>query len=218
MTGAPRRGVGGVALGLIALSSCHWRPLAPADAESRLRAQLQAISQLREVLPGGEALELHQLRFTEVVISLHGDVAEVLANAGASGSFGEASLQYTGTERLLLHREGDGYVGPLVPSLTGVLEALARRQRAIATEDRVAILDLAASDYRDGSVDRARLAPLFSTLWPTVERAQPNALAVRVDHDRAAVSLRFEGDGGSRTHTLALERDVKLWRYSAGLL
>jgi hypothetical protein len=179
---------------------------------------LQGTSQLRERLPGGEELDLRELHFREVVVALHGDLAEVLAQVEASGRFGGASLRYVGSERLTLHRESEGYAGPLLPALTGVLTAIAQRQQALAAQDPAALIALAASDYRDGSVDRARLGSLVPTLWPAVERDWPGALAVRVDHDRASVSLRFDGDGGRRTHTLALEVEAKSWRYSAGLL
>jgi hypothetical protein len=203
---------------LLALASCPSRLLTPADGESRVRAQLQATTQLHEQLAGGDALELRQLRFSEVVVALQGDDAEVLAHAEASGTFRGAELNYVGSERFVLRHGANGYTGTLLPALLGVLTAVAQRQDAIARQDSAALLALAASDYREGSVDRSRLAPLFTTLWPTVERAPPSAMAVRVDHDRAVVSLHFEGDGGTRTHTLALENETKSWRYSAGLL
>jgi len=212
---APRRV--GVPL-LLALAACSSRLLSPADGESRVRAQLRATSQLHEQLAGGETLDLRQLRFSEVVVALRGDSAEVLAHAEASGTFQGADLQYVGSERFVLRRGADSYSGTLLPALLGVLTAVAQRQDAIARQDSAALLALAASDYREGSVDRARLTPLFPTLWPSVERGPPSALAVRVDSDRAGVSLRFDGDGGSRTHTLALESEAKSWRYSAGLL
>lgn len=208
---------GAGALFLLTLAACPGS-LSATDAETRLRNQLQATGELREHLRGGETLDLRKLHFSDVVIAMHGDVAEVLAHAEATGSVGDVSLQYVGSERLLLNRQGDGYVGRLLPALVGVLEAVAERQRAISAQDQAALLALAAADYRDGSVDRARLGSLFDTLWPTVERTAPNALAVRVDRDRAVVSLHFEGDGGSHTHTLVLESEAKTWRYSAGLL
>jgi hypothetical protein len=205
-----------LALSILALTSCPGQSLS--REESRVRAQLQATSQLHDRLPSGQALDLDELRFSEVVVAPQGDLAEVLAHVEGSGSFGGASLHYIGSERLLLHREGNGYVGPLLPALFGVLTAVAERQRAILDGDQTALIALAASDYHDGSVDRDRLAPLFTVLWPTVDRAQPSALAVRVDHDRAVVSSSRPGDGGSHTHTLTLEKVVKTWRYSAGLL
>jgi hypothetical protein len=212
--------VGLVAAGalLLATAGCPSHLLSPADAESQLRAKLQATPQLREQLPGGGTLELHALQFSEVVVALHGHSAEVLAHVEARGEFEGAPLQYLGSERLILTATPTGFTGDLVPALSGVLEAMVQRQRAIAAEDRTALIALAASDYRDGSVDRDRLESLFPTLWPTVERGSPNAVAVRVDGDRALVSLRFEGDGGSHTHTLALQNVGKSWRYSAGLL
>jgi hypothetical protein len=213
-----RRGAGfqSLPLFILALTSCPGQSVS--REESRLRAQLQATSQLHDRLPSGQSLDLDELRFSEVVVALRGDRAEVLAHVEGSGSFGGASLHYIGSERLLLHREGNGYAGPLLPALFGVLAAVAERQRALLAGDETTLIALAASDYHDGSVDRDRLAPLFATLWPTVDRAEPSSLAVRVDHDRAVVSLSHSGDGGSHTHTLTLEKDVKTWRYSAGLL
>jgi hypothetical protein len=183
-----------------------------------VRAQLQATSQLHERLPSGTSVDLDELRFTEVVVAIHGDLADVLAHVEGSGSFGGASLHYVGSERLVLHREGKGYAGPLLPALFGVLAAVTERQRTIAAGDEAALIALAADDYRDGSVDRGHLRSLFATLWPTVDRAQPTALAIRVDHDHAVVSLTVAGDGGTHTHTLTLEKEAKTWRYSAGLL
>ena len=183
-----------------------------------MRAHLAATTQLRAQLPGGGTLDLRALQFSEIVVAVHDTGAEVLAHIEARGEFEGTPLQYLGSERMVLKHTRDGFAGDLVPALAGVLQAIAQRQRAIAAEDRAALIALAASDYRDGSVDRERLDSLFPTLWPTVERASPIAIAVRVDGDRALVSLRFEGDGGSRTHTLALQTAGKSWRYSAGLL
>jgi hypothetical protein len=183
-----------------------------------LRAQLQSTTRLREQLAAGGALDLETLRFTEVTVSLHGNLADVLAHADASGRFAGASIHYTGSERLAVRREAEGFSGIELPALKGVLEALAKRQRAIEGGDDAALMALAADDYRDGSVDRARLASSLSTLWPGVERAAPSSLAVRVDGDRASVSLRFDRDGASHTHTVALHSEAKCWLFSAGLL
>jgi hypothetical protein len=215
----PKAGVEWVVAGaLLATAACPSHLLSPADTESQVRAHLTATTHLREKLPGGETLELRGLQFSEVVVSVHDSGAEVLTHVEARGEFEGTPLQYLGSERLILTHTGDGFSGDLVPALAGVLQAVAQRQRAIAAEDRTALIALAASDYRDGSVDRERLDSLFPTLWPTVERGSPSAIAVRVDGERAVVSLRFEGDGGSRTHTLGLQNAGKSWRYSAGLL
>jgi hypothetical protein len=202
---------------LLLLGACN-RPSQTAQAERRVQVLLDANSHLNERLPGGGSLVLDELRFSEVSVAIHDDAAEVLARVEASGNSEGIPLQYLGSEHLLLQRAAGGYRGELVPALVGVLDALQRRQQAIAASDRDALMALAAADYRDGSVDRARLPSLVATLWPTLERARPAAMMIRVDADRAVVSLRFDVDGGSRAHTLELRKDAKIWRYSAGLL
>jgi hypothetical protein len=202
---------------VLLLGACS-RPSHTDQAERRVRVLLDANTHLNERLPGGGSLVLDDLRFSEVNVAIHDDTAEVLARVEASGSAEGVPLQYLGSEHLVLQHAAGGYRGELVPALVGVLDALQRRQQAIAASDRDALVALAASDYRDGSVDRAGLPQLLATLWPTVERARPVAMAIRVDPDRAVVSLRFDADGGSRAHTLELRKDAKIWRYSAGLL
>jgi hypothetical protein len=200
------------------LVACPERLLAADDTESGARAYLQGTTRLRQALGPGDVLDLDALRFTEITVSPQGSNADALVHAEGSGHFQGAVVHYTGNERLRLQRTTDGFSGAALPALEGVLVAVARRQRAIDARDGAALIALAAEDYRDGSVDRARLSPLLPTLWATVEPGAPAALAVRVDGDRASVSLRFDLDGGSRTHTLALENAAKSWRFSAGLL
>jgi hypothetical protein len=199
------------------LAACPDRLLAPADPESALRAQLDRTTSLHRSLAGGEDLDLEKLRFSEVIVSLHGDVADVLLHAEAAGRLAGAPLHYVGSERLALRRTGSGFSPLSLPALEGVLDALEARQRALEARDAAALLALAAEDYREGSVDRARLATLLAAP-AMLDPAAPSSLAVRVDGDRATVSLSFASDGGRGTHILALENVAKSWRFSAGLL
>jgi hypothetical protein len=203
---------------LLALTACIRPWHSTSQDERRVRVLLEATSHLNERLPAGGSLVVDELRFDEVNVAIHADTAEVLARVEASGSSEGIPLHYLGSEHLSLHREAGGYRGELVPALVGVLDALQRRQQAIAAGDRTGLIALAGSDYRDGSVDRAGLPSLVATLWPTIDRARPAAMAIRVDADRAVLALSFEVDGGSRTHTVELRKQANSWRYSAGLL
>jgi hypothetical protein len=146
----------------------------PAGPQTQVREALARQGALRVAAPGAQA-DLARVRFSDVVVSMDGSRALVVAMVEADGRVrtggDDASLAYVGREAFAMRRcEGAGWCaeGEPVPALAGVLAALPA--------------------LRAGSAAGAAAAgaPIRTVAWQ-----------VRIERDRAVVGEDLEVASGA---------------------
>jgi hypothetical protein len=178
----------------------------------------------------GGTVELFDLRFGDVVPSVEGRRATVVAMVTARGRVAwreeRAALEYVGRERFHMEPctiaawcgEGDEF-----DQLRGVLLALFRRHDAFARRDLPSYERLLAEDYHDGAEDRARVVRrLARELSGPPARARVVGWQIRVERDAAHVGedLEVRPEGGAprhERHVYRLARVGERWVFTAGL-
>ncbi len=164
---------------------------------SQIRAHLDQVYGFHA---GGTA-ELSTVRYRDVVTSVEGERATVVAVLDAEGRVvwrgGAASLSYLGRERFHMRpcsialwcAEGDQF-----ERLRGVLLVLFRRADAFEARDASAYAPLLSSRYQDRGLDRegilSRLAADLRSGPPA--RARLLGWQIRVDRETAEVGEDFE--------------------------
>jgi hypothetical protein len=193
---------------------------------SQIRAHLADVYGFR----AGGVVELHDLRFGDVVPSVEGGRATVVAMLTARGRATwrdeQAVLEYVGRERFHMKPcaiavwcgEGDQF-----DRLRGVLLVLFRRHDAHARRDTSAYDRLLAEGYRDGAEDRAQaVRRLGRELSGPASRARVIGWQIRVERDDAHVGedLEVTPEGGAprrERHVYRLARVAERWVFTAGL-
>jgi hypothetical protein len=238
-SGAPYLVPGGLALLAAIAAWLLWGRIAScapaiAGADAQIRAALanQGRAHLDDVygFRAGGTVELAPVRFAEVVPSVDGDRATVVAMVDAEGRVawrGEAArLSYLGRERFHLRPcsialwcgEGDQF-----DRLRGVLLALFRRHDAVLARDAAALARLAGSAYADRGEDRGAVAARAAReLAGPAEAVRIVAWQVRVDRDVAEVGEDAEvtpagGAARSERRVYRLAREPERWVFTSGL-
>jgi hypothetical protein len=218
-------------LGWGRLASCGTRVESPERAirralDGQTRAHLADVYGFR----AGGTVELFDLRFGDVVSSVDGGRATVVAMLTARGRATwrdeRAALEYVGRERFHMRpcaiagwcSEGDEF-----DHLRGVLLALFRRHDAFVRRDPSAYERLLADGYRDGAEDRGQAARrLARELSGPAARARVVGWQIRVERDDAHVGEDLEvASGGGvphrERHVYRLARAAGRWVFTAGL-
>ncbi len=213
------------------LVRCGARVQSPESAIHRALAG-QGRAHLSDVygFHGGGTVELHDVRFDDVVASVERERATVVAMLTAEGRAvwrdQEAKLGYVGRERFHMKPctiavwcgEGDQF-----DHLRGVLLALFRRHDAFERADLPAYERLVADGYRDGAEDRAGVVRrLAAELAGPAARARVVGWQIRVERDGADVGedLEVKGEGGRarrERHVYRLARVAERWVFTSGL-
>ncbi len=209
--------------------------LSPEGPDTQIRRALQAQTRahLEDVygFQAGGVAELTPVRFRDVVTSVEGQRATVVAMLDAEGRVvwrdQAAELSYVGRERFHMHpcrialwcAEGDQF-----ERLRAVLLLLFRRLDAFQARDAAAYAALVSGRYQDRGLDRgallARVADDLRSGPPAVIRVL--AWQIRVERDSAEVGedyqLAIGGRAPARLRALfRLEREGARWVFVAGL-
>jgi hypothetical protein len=236
-SGAPHLVPAGLALAAAVGAWLLWGRLAscaPAisGSEAQIRAALanQERAHLDDVygFHAGGTVELAPVRFAEVVPSVEGGRATVVAMVDAEGRVtwrGEAArLSYLGRERFHMRPcsialwcgEGDQF-----DRLRGVLLALFRRHDAVLARDAAALERLAGAAYADRGEDRAAaLRRVAKELAGAAGGVRVEAWQIRVDRETAEVGEDAEVDGGPprrERRVYRLAREGERWVFTGGL-
>ncbi len=209
--------------------------LSPESPDTQIRRALQAQTraQLDDVygFHAGGTAELKPVRFRDVVTSVEGQRATVVAMLDAEGRVvwrdQAANLSYVGRERFHMRPcrialwcgDGDQF-----ERLREVLRLLFRRLDAFQARDAAAYAALVSERYQDRGLDRrallARVAADFRGGPPAAIRVL--AWQIRVERDRAEVGEDYQlavgGRAPARLRALfRLEREGERWVFAAGL-
>ena len=209
--------------------------LSPESPDTQIRRALQAQTRahLEDVygFQAGGVVELTPVRFRDVVTSVEGQRATVVAMLDAEGRVvwrdQAADLSYVGRERFHMHPcrialwcgEGDRF-----ERLREVLRLLFRRLDAFQARDAAAYAALVSERYQDRGLDRrallARVAADFRSGPPAALRVQ--AWQIRVERDRAEVGEDYQiavgGRAPARLRALfRFEREGERWAFVGGL-
>ena len=203
------------------------------DTQIRRALSAQTRAHLDDVygFRAGGTAELVPVRFRDVVISVEGERATVVAMLDAEGRVAwrdqAADLSYVGRERFHMRPcrialwcgEGDQF-----ERLREVLRVLFRRLDAFQARDAAAYAGLVSGRYQDRGLDRrallGRLAADFRSGPPAGVRVR--AWQIRVERERAEVGEDYEievaGRAPARLRALfRLEREGERWVFAAGL-
>jgi len=237
--GAPHLVPGALALAATLAVWLGWGQLVSCgtiveSAETAIRRALasQTRANLADVygFRAGGTVELHDLRFADVVPSVEGGRATVVAMLTAHGRATwrdeRATLEYVGRERFHMKPcaiavwcgEGDQF-----DRLRGVLLVLFRRHDAFGRRDLSAYERLLAQDYRDGPEGRLEaVRRLARELSGPAARARVVGWQIRVERDDAHVGedleVTPEGEAPRRErHVYRLARIAERWVFTAGL-
>lgn len=226
---------------LAALLLWHWRDrlaavgasLESPDTQIRRALANQPRARLDEVygFHSGGTLELAAVRFADVVTSLEGERATVVALLDAEGQAvwrdGSAAVSYIGRERFHLRpcpialwcAEGDQF-----ERLRGVLLVLFRRADAFNGRDDAAYASLVSDGYRDGGLDKGALLRRIAADFreAPAARLRVRAWQIRVERETAEVGEDYVLEiAGREPRTLraryALAREGPKWRIASGL-
>ncbi len=235
-TGAPRLAQGTAALlaalgpwlGCGPLASCGAKLESP-DTQIRKALAGQSRAHLDQ-LHGGTA-ELVSVRCAEVVTSLDGDRATVVAMLEAQGRVvrsGESvDLSYLGREKFHVRPcPGAGWCaeGDQFARLQGVIQVLLRREDAFNSGDAAAYADLVSDRYSDRGFEKAdllaRLTQDLRSGPPARQRIR--AWQIRVDRDGAEVgedyAIEIPGQEPKQLRArYRLSREGERWVIAAGL-
>lgn len=238
-TGAPYLVPSALALAAALAAWLGWGRLVSCGAtvespETGIRRALAAQTQahLADVygFRAGGTVELFDLRFGDVVPSVEGGRATVVAMLTAQGRATwrdeRATLEYVGRERFHMTPcaiavwcgEGDQF-----DRLRGVLLALFRRHDAFGRRDPSAYERLLAEGYQDGAEDRTQaVRRLARELSGPAARARVVGWQIRVERDEAHVGedLEVTPEGGAphrERHVYRLARIAERWVFTAGL-
>ncbi|HET6924171.1 MAG TPA: nuclear transport factor 2 family protein, partial [Anaeromyxobacteraceae bacterium] len=179
---------------------------------------------------GGTA-ELVPVRFRDVVTSVEGERATVVAMLDAEGRVTwrdqAADLSYIGRERFHMRPcrialwcgEGDQF-----ERLREVLRILFRRLDAFRARDAAAYAGLVSERYQDRGLDRRALLDRVAADFRDGPAASLRVLAwqIRVERDRAEVGedyrIAVPGRAPARRRALLrLEREGERWVFGGGL-
>lgn len=179
----------------------------------------------------GGTLELAPVRFADVVTSVEGERATVVALLDAEGRAswrdGAAAVSYVGREKFHMRpcpialwcAEGDQF-----ERLRGVLLLAFRRADAFNARDAAAYASLVSDGYRDGGLDKAALLRRIAVDFREGPAARVRILAwqIRVERETAEVGEDYAVEmAGFAPRTLraryTLSRDGPRWRIAAGL-
>ncbi len=194
---------------------------------SQVRAHLDEVYGFRA---GGTA-ELTAVRYRDVVTSVEGERATVVAVLDAEGRVvwrgGAASLSYLGRERFHMRpcsialwcAEGDQF-----ERLRGVLLLLFRRADAFQARDAGAYAPLVSARYRDRGLDRAGILRRLAADLRSGPPARLHVLGwqIRVERDTAEVGedreITLPGRAPERARALyRLVLEESRWRIAGGL-
>jgi hypothetical protein len=223
MTSRLRRRTRGAALPAIFLLVAGCRALVSGDTANQVQRALEDLSRqglTSEV--GGRPLALTKFAFSELYVDGR-DAPEALMHVQASGTWGEATLGYYGSERVAFTRR-EGRLAPRatwLPRLEGVLSALAARDAALAAKDPRSLAELAGPNNHDGAITLQRvLGSRGAAARERASSAGPASLSIRVEGTHAQVSQvgdPFEPrESGPRSAELVQVGDS--WRFTTGLL
>jgi hypothetical protein len=228
---------------LAAVAAWAWRDrllssgsgLSPESPDTQIRRALQAQTraQLDDVygFRAGGTAELVPVRFRDVVTSVEGQRATVVAMLDAEGRVTwrdhAADLSYLGRERFHMRPcrialwcgDGDQF-----ERLREVLRLLFRRLDAFQARDAAAYGALVSGGYQDRGLDRRALLQRVAADFRHGPRADVRVLAwqVRVERDRGEVGedyqIAVEGRAPVRLRALfRLEREGERWVFAGGL-
>ena len=203
------------------------------DTQIRRALSAQTRARLDEVygFGAGGAAELSPVRFRDVVTSVEGERATVVAMLDAEGrvTWGDqaAGLSYLGRERFHMRpcrialwcAEGDQF-----ERLREVLRVLFRRLDAFEGRDAGAYAGLVSRGYQDGGLDRRALLGRVAADFRAGPAAalRVRAWQIRVERDGAEVGedydLALAGRSPQRLRArLRLTREEGRWVFAAGL-
>jgi hypothetical protein len=203
------------------------------DTQIRRALSAQTRARLDDVygFRAGGTAELAPVRFRDVVTSVAGERATVVAMLDAEGRVTwrdqAAELSYVGRERFHLRPcrialwcgEGDQF-----ERLREVLRVLFRRLDAFEARDAAAYAGLVSERYRDQGLDRRALLERVAADFRAGPAAamRVRAWQIRVERDRAEVGedYQIEVAGRPPAHLralLRLERDGERWVFAGGL-
>mgnify|MGYP006268537599 CR=1 FL=1 len=194
---------------------------------AQTRAHLEDVYGFRA---GGTA-ELTPVRFRDVVATVEGERATVVAMLDAEGRVAwrdqAADLSYLGRERFHMRPcrvalwcgEGDQF-----ERLREVLRVLFRRLDAFEARDAAAYAGLVSQRYGERGLDRKALLERVAADFRAGPRAslRVRAWQIRVERDRAEVGedyqIAIEGRPPARLRALLrLEREGERWVFAGGL-
>jgi len=203
------------------------------DTQIRRALQAQTRAHLDDVygFRAGGTAELVPVRFRDVVTSVEGDRATVVAMLDAEGRVAwrdqAADLSYVGRERFHMRPcrialwcgEGDQF-----ERLREVLRVLFRRLDAFQARDAGAYAGLLAERYQDRGLDRRALLAQVAADFRSGPAAEIRVRAwqIRVERDRAEVGEDYQIAAAGRAPArlralLRLEREGERWVIAGGL-
>lgn len=203
------------------------------DTQIRRALAAQTRAHLDEVygFRAGGTAELVPVRFRDVVTSVEGERATVVAMLDAEGRVTwrdqAADLSYIGRERFHMRPcrialwcgEGDQF-----ERLREVLRVLFRRLDAFQARDAAAYAGLVSERYQDRGLDRRGLLDRVAADFRDGPAAAVRVLAwqIRVERDRAEVGedyrIAVAGRAPARMRALLrLEREGERWVFAGGL-
>ena len=236
-SGAPYLVPGALALAAALAAWLSWGRLAACgpsirgdDAQIRAALAAQDRAHLSDVygFHAGGTVELAPVRYAEVVTSLEGGRATVVAVLDGDGRVAwrdeVAKLSYVGRERFhmkpcsiaLWCAEGDQF-----DRLRGVLLALFRRHDAVAARDADGLARLLAAGYADRGEERAEAARRVAREVAQAAQERIVAWQIRVERDGAEVGEDADvGRGGEpprrERRVYRLAREGERWVFVAG--
>lgn len=203
------------------------------DTQIRRALAAQTRAHLDDVygFRAGGTAELVPVRFREVVTSVEGERATVVAMLDAEGRVTwrdqAADLSYIGRERFHMRPcrialwcgEGDQF-----ERLREVLRILFRRLDAFQARDAAAYAGLVSERYQDRGLDRRALLDRVAADFRAGPAAAVRVLAwqIRVERDRVEVGedyrIAVAGRAPARLRALLrLEREGERWVFAGGL-
>ncbi len=203
------------------------------DTQIRRALAAQTRARLDDVygFRAGGTAELSPVRFRDVVTSVEGERATVVAMLDAEGRVTwrdqAADLSYLGRERFHMRScrialwcgDGDQF-----ERLREVLRVLFRRIDAFERRDAAAYAGLVSERYRDGGLDRKALLERVAADFRAAPAAavRVRAWQIRVERDRAEVGEDYQIELADRPPArlrarLLLARDGERWAFAAGL-
>jgi hypothetical protein len=192
----------------VAVAGC---PGATTTPQGAVEARLALVAKQGVFLPvGADRVQFPSLELSEVTVDVDAAHARVLFRAEGQGRVAQIHVGYIGGEAVGLTHSSSGWEaenGIWLPRVAGVLDALQRRDQALAHGDGAALAALSL----DGG----------TTATPTATKRPPvRAWLVRIEGEGATVSEVSEGlaAGPDTTKRLELHQTGNGWRFTSSLL